>query len=312
MGAGLDSRIKFRHIRVVQAVEQLGSVASAAEALCVSAPAISKAVGEAEDIIGAELFRREGRHLVPTQAGQVFLRFGRAITEELRLLDAELSLLAEGTTGSLVIGTGSHQAKNMISEAIGKLKSRQPRVFVRIVDMEPSEVVGHLRDGRIDVGFTSADVIERFDDIDGFQMFEIDTVMIASAGHPVLSAPDLDWNTVNAYAWALPSPGHPMWECFEQLWREKNIRQPLNVVEIGSLLSAPQFFSRMQMIGPAPRVMAEDWARAGYVKIVPLELGFNLPPHSLIWSTSYPLTKPAEAFIRIARGLVAASEGQAA
>lgn len=56
-------------LRAFEAVVRLGSMAQAAEALAVTPGAISQQVRLLESVIGVSLFRREGRQLVPTEAG---------------------------------------------------------------------------------------------------------------------------------------------------------------------------------------------------------------------------------------------------
>ena len=56
-------------LRAFEAVVRLGSMAQAAEALAVTPGAISQQVRLLESVIGVSLFRRDGRQLVPTEAG---------------------------------------------------------------------------------------------------------------------------------------------------------------------------------------------------------------------------------------------------
>ena len=59
----------LRHMKILVAVYQNGSVTRAAEVLHLSQPSVSLALRELEDYYGVELFTRRGRRIVPTECG---------------------------------------------------------------------------------------------------------------------------------------------------------------------------------------------------------------------------------------------------
>lgn len=299
MALKLETRIKFRHLRAVLAVHERGSVAAAARELCVSSPAISKSLAEASDILGTELFHRNGRHPVITEAGERLVRFGRLVLTELEELEAELTLLSQGSTGSVTIGTSTHQAKGFIAKASERLKGGQPRILIRMQDLEPVDILPHLRDGRIELAFGDFQHVTRVDDIDGVKLFDSETVLVASRDHPALALADPDWATLTSYAWALPPHSHAMRSGFETLWAEQQVPPPVNVLESSSLLSVPLTFDKMQLIGPAPRELAEAWLRMGLVGIIPRSVWLGGNPQGLLWSRDLPHSPAVKCFLSI-------------
>lgn len=61
----------LRHLRVFVEVARGGSVTRAAEAACVSQPAVTQALTKLEQVAGLDLFRRTPQGLFPTEAGAV-------------------------------------------------------------------------------------------------------------------------------------------------------------------------------------------------------------------------------------------------
>ena len=57
----LQQRLKFRHLRVVDAILSHDSILQAAKSLGLSQPALTKSLHEIEEIVGARLFERHGR-----------------------------------------------------------------------------------------------------------------------------------------------------------------------------------------------------------------------------------------------------------
>lgn len=64
----------LRHMRILVAVFQQGSVTKAAQALHLAQPSVSLALRELEDYYGVALFTRTGRQLLPTVCRAVVLR----------------------------------------------------------------------------------------------------------------------------------------------------------------------------------------------------------------------------------------------
>ena len=64
--------VSLQQIRCFCAALELGSFTAAAEALRVSQPAVADQVRKLESSLGAELFVRAGRGVVPSDAGRAF------------------------------------------------------------------------------------------------------------------------------------------------------------------------------------------------------------------------------------------------
>src|SRR5579883_3211240 len=87
--------LTIHNLRVFCSVVELGSVSAAAERLYLSPSAVSLHVRLLSDHFGTQLFQREGRRLVPTEAGQVAYQHATTILQQLgdaegRLRVAEL------------------------------------------------------------------------------------------------------------------------------------------------------------------------------------------------------------------------------
>jgi DNA-binding transcriptional LysR family regulator len=73
MPAAADQRLRLPHLRTFVEVARQEAIGPAAASLHVSRPAVTKAVQELEEMLGAALFVREGRRVRLTAADEVFL-----------------------------------------------------------------------------------------------------------------------------------------------------------------------------------------------------------------------------------------------
>lgn len=76
-----------QHLRYVIEVEQTGSITQAAENLYIGQPSLSKAIKELEETLGIVIFRRTSKGAVPTEKGAEFLKYARAVMEQIEKME---------------------------------------------------------------------------------------------------------------------------------------------------------------------------------------------------------------------------------
>ena len=97
-------RIDLDSLRLLQAIEQHGSFAAAAQALSVVTSTITHAVRGLEERLGLQIFDRSGRRVRFTGNGRALLERGRALLAQAAVFDDEVQALA---TGQVLHGGGS-------------------------------------------------------------------------------------------------------------------------------------------------------------------------------------------------------------
>ena len=58
------------HLQIFREVDRQGSLTAAAERLYLTQSALSHSIRKLEDRLGTPLWRRDGKRLIPTQAGE--------------------------------------------------------------------------------------------------------------------------------------------------------------------------------------------------------------------------------------------------
>lgn len=71
------------HLKYAVEVEKAGSISRAAETLFLAQPHLSKAIRELESSLGAAIFKRTSRGVIPTVRGKEFLRRARVVLKQL-------------------------------------------------------------------------------------------------------------------------------------------------------------------------------------------------------------------------------------
>ena len=96
------------HLEIVREVQRRGSMTAAAASLHLTQSALSHAMRKLEGMLGAEIWRREGRTLALTQAGEFLLEVAGRILPQLEHAEQGLARFARGERGVLRIGMECH------------------------------------------------------------------------------------------------------------------------------------------------------------------------------------------------------------
>jgi DNA-binding transcriptional LysR family regulator len=144
--------VSLQQIRCFCAAVELGSFTSAAEALRVSQPAVAEQIRKLELALGADLFVRGGRGVVPTEAGHAFAEHA---VRSLRAVDdaaASVGELVGLRGGTVALGIFGEPSAWRIDEVVTAFLRRHPEVSVRLVGNNSSAVVERVRRGELEAG----------------------------------------------------------------------------------------------------------------------------------------------------------------
>src|SRR6188474_3522498 len=111
MGTKQQPAVEMRHLRLIDAIAEHGSMTLAAGALNLTQPALSHQLRELETRLRTPLFVRTTRRMVPTAAGDQLLGLARTVLSQVnsferQVLDGELTT----TGGRIRLATQCHTA----------------------------------------------------------------------------------------------------------------------------------------------------------------------------------------------------------
>jgi DNA-binding transcriptional LysR family regulator len=156
MEANLLLGVDLRHLVALEIVARERSFARAASQLGYTQSAVSQQISALERAAGARLLERpRGRGIVePTEAGTLLLRHAARIVASLRAAEADLRALADGTVGSLRIGTFQSVGMTILPPLLSRFRAAWPEVEVTLLESSsPSELLGGVERGELDLTF---------------------------------------------------------------------------------------------------------------------------------------------------------------
>ena len=149
----------LRHMKILVAVYQKGSVTRAAEALHLSQPSVSLAIKELEDYYGVELFTRMGRRIVPTECGNAF--YGYAVHVVSLMDELETQMRNWDTVGTVRIGATITIGTVLLPGLVKQFQEEFPELKVEIQVCPASQVEQLILDNRIDLGLIEAQPLHK-------------------------------------------------------------------------------------------------------------------------------------------------------
>ncbi|MBR8657859.1 LysR family transcriptional regulator, partial [Achromobacter sp. Marseille-Q0513] len=114
----LSSRLRFRQLRLLIAIDDLGSVHRAAQMLHMTQPGVNKSLREIEDTFGTSLFIRSTQGLTPNELGRSAIRHARLMCASLGHMRDELDAIRRGQGSRIAIGTIAGGLAAVLADAL--------------------------------------------------------------------------------------------------------------------------------------------------------------------------------------------------
>jgi DNA-binding transcriptional LysR family regulator len=140
-----------RRLLTFREVAERRSFSRAAEALALTQPAVSQQVGALERQLGAELLERRPGGLALTEAGELLLEHATALSERLRLADAQLRELMASAGTRLRLGAFPSALASVVPDAIGALRASHPDVLVEAQEAFLADLAAGVHAGDLHV-----------------------------------------------------------------------------------------------------------------------------------------------------------------
>jgi len=177
--------IEMRHLVALDAVASTGSFARAAQQLGYTQSAVSLQIAALERAAGVRLLERPGgrRPVVPTDAGERMLRHAVRLTAQLQAAEADLTALADGTAGTLRVGTFQSMSIRVVPDAVSRLMQLRPGLEVRLQEAPyEDELLALVERGRLDFTFALVPPDGPFEHI---ELLRDPYVLLTKAGTPL-------------------------------------------------------------------------------------------------------------------------------
>lgn len=144
-------RLEIKHLAVLIAVAEGGSVTRAADQLGLTQSAVTHRIREAERRLGLQLFQRMGKRLIMTPAAERLCSIGERVVGELARVEQDVFTI-HGQGKQLVrIGQGLYSRYHWLPEFLRYMEAKASDIEIDVVAQARYQPLTALRNGAVDV-----------------------------------------------------------------------------------------------------------------------------------------------------------------
>ena len=176
--------IEIRHLRLVVAIVDTGTLARAARRLHLTPSALSHQLRDLETRLRTPLFKREDRRMVPTDAGSSLLAVAQRVLADLDQMETAFRAGDHASAaGTIRITTQCYTCYHWLPRIIADFAKEWPDVTIHIVPEATRSPHEAVSDARVDVAIV-------YDHLDAGSLqytflFDDDLVAVMSPSHPL-------------------------------------------------------------------------------------------------------------------------------
>lgn len=142
--------MELDQLRYLRAIVQSGSVTAAAANEHVSQPSISKQIGQLERELGAPLFHRVGRRVVPTEAAIELAECAARVFDDLASTVSGIAGQGAAQGGSVRLCATETIANHLLPTALAQLQREQPYARVRVEMLGTDDAIEQVLRDEVD------------------------------------------------------------------------------------------------------------------------------------------------------------------
>jgi len=173
--------LEIRHLKLVAAVAETGSITRAGSRLHLTQSALSHQLRDAEEQLGVPLFERRNARMFLTSAGERLLQAARAVLAELDRAASDIQKNDAPAQGLIRISTQCHTAYHWFPPQLIRFQKKFPGVEVQVVIEATNDPFEALLDGKLDLALICDPIRNR--KIRYTPLFEDDVVIVVPRNH---------------------------------------------------------------------------------------------------------------------------------
>lgn len=301
----LVHRLTIRHLRLIVAIAEQNSLVAAAQHLHMTQSAVTKALQEAEALLGITLFERTIKGAIPTIFAHGLIVHARQVFAQLQQASTELVELLDGANGRVAIGTQWSAAAELVPKAIHQLRSTRPKLTVSIVEGTNDALIPELHLGQLDMIVGRLPGMLERDDVAHETLFEDMACVVVRHGHPLADWPDIGLADVEKSDWILPRRETVLRRQIDKAFRDAGLETPGNAIESVSLLTNSELLTSSDYLAVWPWQVANRDVLSGRLMVLPIVIGETINSVGVTARTDAPMAPAAKAFLETLRSVAA-------
>ncbi|RYU95333.1 LysR family transcriptional regulator [Emticicia agri] len=173
--------MEIRHLRLIKAIVEEGSITRAIDKLHLTQSALSHQLKEAEYQLGTKIFLRTNKKLILTQAGEKLYQTAKEIIDKLSDTEKEIKQLVYGEIGEIRISTECYSGYHWLPSVMKQFQKLYPNIDLKIVMEATHYPLQKLLANALDIAIVSDPLKDNT--IKYLELFQDEMMMVVSENH---------------------------------------------------------------------------------------------------------------------------------
>jgi LysR family transcriptional regulator, regulator for metE and metH len=179
----MGMNLEIRHLKLIAAIAETGSMTRAGNYLHLTQSALSHQLRTAEEQLGVPLFERKSRTMKLTPAGERLLQSARAVIAELDGAQKEIQARGAARRELIRLSTECYTVYHWLPERLKLFQQKFPSVEFRLVIEATDNPFQALLEGQLDLAIACTPVRNR--KIRYTKLFEDEMLVVTAPDHPL-------------------------------------------------------------------------------------------------------------------------------
>lgn len=296
----IGRRIKLRDLHILMAVADTGSMAKAAARLGISHPAVSKAISEIEGTLGVRLFDRGSRGAELTAYGEVMLRCGINVFDEMQQGLRSLEYMSDPNSGEVRLGCTDIILHSLVPPIVRRFSRQHPGVQLDVKLTNPGEYqIQELRERKIDLLMTRA--TGQQEDLHSEVLFDEPFVFVVGAQSEFARKRRTDLKDIIKGNWVLPPYESAPGALVAEVFRANNVSPPKPLVKTIAIQLTVSLIASGEFVGILPASVPALSAHQAALKVLPMKSSGPRISAEIVFLKNRTLSPAVASFIDCAR-----------
>ena len=297
----IGRRIRLRDLHILLAVVQSKSLAKAAEQLAISRPVVSKVIADLEHALGVRLLERDRHGAEPTIYGAALLKRAATVFDELRESVKDIEFLVDPAAGEVRIGSSEFLAVSFVSEVIGRLSRRYPRMAFHLVVTPPDMLLGELSERNVDLVIAQRWGLSAVEKFNFETLYDDSNVVVTSVQNPWARRRRMALADLVNKSWLLPPPERSFGPVYVDAFRASGLDYPRATVHTISAEVRMRLLATGRFLTIVPASVLKFSTMRTEFKVLPVKLQLPLLPVGIVTLKNRTLSPMIERFVACAR-----------
>ena len=281
--------MNLKEQQYIVTIANCGSITQAAKRLGVTQPALSSYLSNVENTLGAPLFERTGRRLVPTYLGEVYLEKAHKILALGEEFQQQVDQVVSGYQGRLRVGIPIRRSPHLVPSALKVFRSYYPNVELTFQEGNQRVLRQLLDQDQLDL--LLCNLVEPQENLSYIHICNDPVILLVQREHPCaryaqyyegFSRPWIDLKQFDSDVFILQHEGQSPRRYSDQILSEMDMH-PARTLQIRNIETAAQ----MASLGLGVSFCLESYFRHMYFVSPPLAFSVGKEQVSAKFSAAY-------------------------